>query len=102
MYEFNRENPMRRDTVVLPGFSFVVLRFVSDNPGLWAFHCHITWCVFPSTSTSGKGGGMLMLVEYCRHLESGLMMQFASLAGLERLEIPPELVAACPSEGTSN
>lgn len=40
--------PMRRDTVLLPAFSFVVLRFRTDNPGLWAFHCHITWCVLRS------------------------------------------------------
>lgn len=43
MYQMNRDNPMRRDTIVIPGFSFAVLRFTTDNPGLWAFHCHITW-----------------------------------------------------------
>jgi len=68
----NADNPMRRDTVLLPRFSWIALRFTADNPGLWAFHCHITW-----------------------HMEGGLMLQIASLAGLEKLAIPDELRALC-------
>lgn len=49
----NFENPVRRDTVNIPGFGWGVLRFVADSPGVWPFHCHIGW-----------------------HMESGLMMQF--------------------------
>jgi FtsP/CotA-like multicopper oxidase with cupredoxin domain len=44
---------MRRDTATVEAFGWVVLRVVADNPGVWAFHCHISW-----------------------HLEAGLMMQF--------------------------
>ncbi|RYP73505.1 hypothetical protein DL769_004219 [Monosporascus sp. CRB-8-3] len=40
---WNLENPMRRDTVTVPAFSHVVIRFVADNPGLWALHCHVAW-----------------------------------------------------------
>ncbi|KAK7431656.1 hypothetical protein QQZ08_001875 [Neonectria magnoliae] len=40
---WNRVNPMRRDTITIPGFSHVVLRIVADNPGIWALHCHILW-----------------------------------------------------------
>ncbi|KAI1334831.1 Cupredoxin [Xylariaceae sp. FL0016] len=36
-------NPMRRDTVTVPAFSHVALRFKADNPGLWALHCHVAW-----------------------------------------------------------
>lgn len=32
-------NPMRRDTVQLPGGAGVTLRVVADNPGVWIFHC---------------------------------------------------------------
>lgn len=32
-------NPMRRDTVTIPGGSSVTLRVVADNPGTWLFHC---------------------------------------------------------------
>ncbi|KAJ3406570.1 ferroxidase fet3 [Chytridiales sp. JEL 0842] len=37
------ENPVRRDTVVVPSQGFAVLRFTADNPGIWLFHCHIEW-----------------------------------------------------------
>lgn len=29
----------RRDTVVIPAYNWMILRFVADNPGYWAFHC---------------------------------------------------------------
>lgn len=32
---------MRRDTVTVPAFSHIVIRFVADNPGLWALHVSI-------------------------------------------------------------
>lgn len=35
---WNLENPMRRDTVTIPAFSHIVIRFMADNPGLWALH----------------------------------------------------------------
>ncbi|KAI0531744.1 Cupredoxin [Xylaria digitata] len=40
---WNLVNPMRRDTVTVPAFSHVVIRFETDNPGLWALHCHVAW-----------------------------------------------------------
>ncbi len=48
-------NPLRRDTATLEGYGWMLLRFVTDNPGIWAFHCHIAW-----------------------HSEAGLLMQFLS------------------------
>ncbi|WFD32006.1 hypothetical protein MSPP1_003048 [Malassezia sp. CBS 17886] len=36
-------NPMRRDTVMVPPIGSATIRFVSDNPGAWFFHCHIDW-----------------------------------------------------------
>ena len=35
---WNLENPMRRDTVTVPAFSHIVIRFLADNPGVWALH----------------------------------------------------------------
>ncbi|KAI0634300.1 multicopper oxidase-domain-containing protein [Trametes polyzona] len=35
--------PMLRDTLVIPAYTYTILRFVADNPGFWAFHCHIQW-----------------------------------------------------------
>lgn len=34
---------MRRDTVTVPAQWHVVIRFVADNPGVWALHCHVAW-----------------------------------------------------------
>lgn len=38
----NATNPLRRDTLLIQAYSWVVLRFVADNPGLWLFHCHLS------------------------------------------------------------
>ena len=32
---------VRKDTVMIPGGGYVVLRFISNNPGAWFLHCHI-------------------------------------------------------------
>ncbi|KAK5161524.1 FET Ferroxidase [Cryomyces antarcticus] len=37
--------PMRRDTFWVKPNGHIVLRFKSDNPGVWLFHCHIEWHV---------------------------------------------------------
>ncbi|KAI9611006.1 hypothetical protein H4Q26_008853 [Puccinia striiformis f. sp. tritici PST-130] len=34
-------NPMRRDTIQIPGGGFASIRFVADNPGAWMFHCQL-------------------------------------------------------------
>lgn len=34
----NRTNPMRRDTVVIPAYGHLVLRYNTDSPGIWVFH----------------------------------------------------------------
>lgn len=36
---------MRRDTILVRPNGHLVLRFRSDNPGVWLFHCHIEWHV---------------------------------------------------------
>jgi FtsP/CotA-like multicopper oxidase with cupredoxin domain len=48
-------NPLRLDTATLEGYGWMLLRFVTDNPGIWAFHCHFAW-----------------------HSEAGLLMQVLS------------------------
>ncbi|KAL1582258.1 hypothetical protein WHR41_09127 [Cladosporium halotolerans] len=39
----NLDDPPYRDTVELPASGWAVIRYVSDNPGAWLFHCHIQW-----------------------------------------------------------
>ena len=66
--------PMRRDTFLVRPNSHIVLRFRSDNPGVWLFHCHIEW-----------------------HVDSGLIatMVEAPLELQGRLRIPQDHYAAC-------
>ncbi|KAI1410835.1 putative multicopper oxidase [Hypoxylon sp. FL1857] len=52
---WNLDNPMRRDTVTVPPFNHVVIRFAADNPGIWALHCHVAWHI--------EGGMFLSLAE---------------------------------------
>ncbi|CAF1050223.1 unnamed protein product [Didymodactylos carnosus] len=54
---FNTKNPLRRDTVSINPNSYMVLRFVANNPGIWMMHCHIDW-----------------------HLQAGLAIIFAEAA----------------------
>ncbi|KAI0474966.1 putative multicopper oxidase [Xylariaceae sp. FL0804] len=36
-------NPPRRDVAMLPANGYLVIGFVTDNPGTWLMHCHIGW-----------------------------------------------------------
>ncbi|CDY69967.1 BnaCnng66150D, partial [Brassica napus] len=38
---YNLKNPPLRNTVPLYPYGWTALRFVTDNPGVWFFHCHI-------------------------------------------------------------
>lgn len=70
-------NPLRRDTESVEGFGWILLRLVADNPGAWAFHCHISW-----------------------HTEAGLLMQFLTRADeLADLAIPEANHALCAADG---
>ncbi len=78
--DYNPENttfpavPMRRDTFLVRPNGHIVLRFRSDNPGLWLFHCHIEW-----------------------HVDVGLIatMVEAPLELQQTLTIPKDHYAAC-------
>ncbi|XP_078483151.1 uncharacterized protein LOC100178857 isoform X1 [Ciona intestinalis] len=50
-YNFN--NPVMKDSVIVPDGGYIVIRFIADNPGVWSFHCHLSF-----------------------HLEAGMMMAF--------------------------
>jgi len=32
-------NILKRDTVTIGAFGWILIRFYANNPGLWAFHC---------------------------------------------------------------
>ncbi|KAI1421018.1 Cupredoxin [Xylaria sp. FL1777] len=62
---WNLANPMRRDTVTVPAFSHVIIRFETNNPGLWALHCHIAWHMEGGmfVSLAERPGDLVRLIE---------------------------------------
>ncbi|KAI8889405.1 multicopper oxidase [Backusella circina FSU 941] len=74
------DNPSRRDTILVPAESYVLLRFRADNPGVWFFHCHIEW-----------------------HLESGLAATFIEAPDVaqQRLTLPQNFKDSCTAGGFS-
>ncbi|KAL6811172.1 multicopper oxidase domain-containing protein [Trichoderma sp. SZMC 28013] len=72
-------NPVRRDTVTVEGYSWAVIRLVLDNPGMWAFHCHNMW-----------------------HAESGMLMQFLVRSDVVRgWTVSDQEKAMCGLEGVT-
>ncbi|KAL7131518.1 hypothetical protein ABFS83_12G008800 [Erythranthe nasuta] len=39
--KYNLVDPIMKNTVAVHPFGWTALRFRADNPGVWAFHCHI-------------------------------------------------------------
>ncbi|KAK4555094.1 hypothetical protein LTR86_007860 [Recurvomyces mirabilis] len=78
LYEhLDLSNPLRRDTASVEAFGWILLRLVADNPGAWAFHCHVSW-----------------------HTEAGLLMQFVTQTDeLAKLEVPQSNRDLCAAEG---
>ena len=37
----NYVNPPLKDTVQVPSGGYTMFRIYADNPGMWAFHCHV-------------------------------------------------------------
>lgn len=72
-YEGTTDNIMRRDVATLEGKGWLALRFIADNPGIWAFHCHMAW-----------------------HSEAGLSMQFLDrIDEVAKWEIPEASRGLC-------
>lgn len=67
-------NPPLRNTAVVFPYGWTALRFVADNPGVWAFHCHIE-----------------------PHLHMGMGVVFAE--GVHRVNNIPKNALACGMTG---
>ncbi|XP_017770699.1 PREDICTED: laccase-like [Nicrophorus vespilloides] len=37
----NFDNPPLKDVITIPAKGYIILRFISDNPGFWFVHCHV-------------------------------------------------------------
>jgi len=70
-------NPLRRDTASVGAFGWTLIRFVADNAGVWAFHCHIGW-----------------------HNEAGLLMQFVTRVDeVASWRLPQDVEGLCATQG---
>ncbi|KIW49289.1 hypothetical protein PV05_10982 [Exophiala xenobiotica] len=58
----NYKNPPRRDVAMLPASGYLVLAFITDNPGAWLMHCHIAFHV-----SLGFGAQFLEQPDYIRN-----------------------------------
>lgn len=89
---------MRRDTVTIPGSSHLIIRIPADNPGIWAFHCHLLWhahggySLFKSPHPKGPllmndiSGGMFVAIgQQIEKLRNMLKVQDASSDSVHRL-----------------
>ena len=74
----NPENPQRRDVAMLPASGYLVLQWESTNPGLWPFHCHVSWHI---------SGGL-----YANLLERP--------SDIQRLDVPETAADNCKSWAT--
>lgn len=71
------ENPLRRDTAAVEAFGWLLVRFVADNAGIWALHCHNAW-----------------------HMEAGMGMVVAvGEAEMRGWDIPEEVGKLCEADG---
>lgn len=69
----NPQNPQRRDVQQVMANGYIVLQFDSTNPGVWPFHCHISW-----------------------HASAGLFMQFlVQPEKVTSLNIPMKVANTC-------
>lgn len=64
---------MRRDTITVPANAYVVLRFQTDNPGMWAFHCHMGLSLIP---VPDRLPSYLSSSKVAWHMEQGMLVQF--------------------------
>ncbi|MCJ1419275.1 hypothetical protein MMC32_005629 [Xylographa parallela] len=70
-------NPLRRDTASVQAYSWLLIRLVTDNPGMWALHCHISW-----------------------HTEAGMLMQFLTRPDIVgKWSLPSAQTNMCEADG---
>ncbi|SPO32092.1 related to FET5 - multicopper oxidase [Ustilago trichophora] len=73
----NIKNPLRRDTITVERASWIIVRIITDLPGVWPFHCHIAM-----------------------HLAQGLMAAVAiHPKKLQQLPFSQEVLDLCPTSG---
>ncbi|KAI9675041.1 MAG: hypothetical protein M1817_001447 [Caeruleum heppii] len=82
----NLKNPPYRDTTELPASGWTVIRYVTDNPGAWLFHCHVQWHLVSGMAlVLVEGGDQIQSLLRASDLSSGSVNATSSDAGSSRL-----------------
>lgn len=79
---WNAMNPLRRDTLLVPAYTWAVLRVRLDHAGYWALHCHIAW-----------------------HMAAGGLTQLVAMPGADLLApaaLPPRMAQMCADRGSAD
>ncbi|KIP03948.1 ferroxidase/laccase group [Phlebiopsis gigantea 11061_1 CR5-6] len=72
-HELTPANPLRRDTFDIPSQGWMMIRYISDNPGPWTLHCHNAW-----------------------HMAVGMLLQLNNLPSKAlRMKIPQAILDQC-------
>lgn len=77
--KYNLVNPIMKNTVPVHHYGWTALRFKADNPGVWAFHCHIESHFYMGMGVVFEEG-----IEKVGDLPSSIMGCGATKGGLPR------------------
>jgi hypothetical protein len=103
----NNTNPLRRDTVLIPAYSWLVLRFVTDNRECdfpFPFIDPLSSFLLPSrlhlshipVLTPRTAGLWAFHCHLAWHMAAGLLMQFNSLPTIAaQLDVPQDIINQC-------
>jgi len=72
--------PLLRDVVTTPPSGYLVIRFKADNPGVWAYHCHMVFHL--------SAGMMVTLIESPQILQRSLTVDQQALDMCQEQGIP--------------
>jgi len=87
---FNTSNPLRRDTFVIPRSSYGIIRILTDEPGVFALHCHMGWHL-----AHGKMGAVVVQPEAVQNLQ----IPQAALQLCDSCNFPPGVTVDTPAHG---
>ena len=80
-----RNNFLIRDVISVPASGWARIRFRANNPGIWQFHCHISWHI---------AAGMVMnFIESPKALAAGNHSD--PVRPFNLVSVPPSHKAAC-------
>jgi len=87
---FNLTNPLRRDTLIITRGMYAILRILTDEPGVFALHCHLGWHL-----VHGKMAAVVVQPEAIQHLD----IPDAAIHLCDSCNFPPGVTVNTPAPG---